>query len=128
VRLSTFEVRQDRTDRFEHCPPAGDIGQATLPPIPEWHPSSAPAPDADGGAPPDTLSDTVAAGAVPASVSTLTWEAIKATSSGFRGCYHGETWGACGLAPQPYRRRFHREGRRLPWKTAVTTTMSPTMR
>jgi len=123
VHLSTFEVRQDGTDRFEHCPPAGDIGQATLPPIPEWHPSAAPAPTDTAV---DAPSDTVAAGGVPASASTLTWEAIKATSSGFRSCYHrgllydheqdghvsvvlrvdatgrvarAETWGVCGLTP-----------------------------
>jgi hypothetical protein len=59
----------------------GITSTPTLPAIPEWHPSAAPAPTDTAK---ETPSDTVAAGGVPASASTLTWEAIKATSSGFR--------------------------------------------
>jgi hypothetical protein len=41
VELAAFEVRDDQIDRFEHCPPAGEIGQEWLPPLPEWHPPAA---------------------------------------------------------------------------------------
>ena len=41
VELNAFEVRDDQIDRFEHCPPAGEIGQDWVPPIPEWHPPAA---------------------------------------------------------------------------------------
>jgi hypothetical protein len=101
VELSAFEVRDDNIDRFEHCPPAGEIGQEWLPPIPEWHPSTsaavpesavedagapapepAPAPDAPAAVTPGDVSS------APASVTTLTGEAIKATRAGFRSCYH----------------------------------------
>ena len=30
--LAAFEIRDDQVDRFEHCPPAGEIGQDWLPP------------------------------------------------------------------------------------------------
>ena len=41
VELTSFEVRDNKVDRFEHCPPAGEIGQDWVPPIPEWHPPAA---------------------------------------------------------------------------------------
>jgi hypothetical protein len=41
VQLATLEIRADQIDRFEHCPPPGEIGQAWIPPLPEWHPPTA---------------------------------------------------------------------------------------
>jgi hypothetical protein len=41
VELKAFEVRDDQIDRFEHCPPAGEIGQGWFSPLPEWHPPAA---------------------------------------------------------------------------------------
>jgi len=100
VELSAFEVRLDNIDRFEHCPPPGDIGQEWLPPIPEWHPSASAAvpvsdsssvSDADAGLPPPPppapATGDVAPGTAPVNVSTLTGEAIKATQTPFRRCF-----------------------------------------
>jgi hypothetical protein len=99
VELSAYEVRQDQIDRFEHCPPAGELGQEWLPPIPEWHPSASaavPVPDgsaasdADAGLPPAPTpsSSDVAPAAAPANMTTLTGEAVKATLVPFRRCFH----------------------------------------
>ena len=41
VELAALEIRHDQVDRFEHCPPAGEIGQDWLPAMPEWHPPAA---------------------------------------------------------------------------------------
>jgi len=96
VQLTSFEVRDDQIDRFEHCPPAGEIGQDWVPPIPEWHPpaasASAAVPESAVGAsggdvatPPtgDTIDDTT-----PASLAVLTDEASNQTRAPFRSCYH----------------------------------------
>ncbi|HEY8040046.1 MAG TPA: hypothetical protein VIF15_09650 [Polyangiaceae bacterium] len=97
VELATFEIRNDQVDRFEHCPPPGEIGQDWVPAIPEWHPPAASASaavpesavdapgasgDADAGAPdqPEALQ--------PASAATLTDEAANQTRATFRTCFH----------------------------------------
>jgi hypothetical protein len=134
VELAAFEVRDDNVDRFEHCPPAGEIGQDWIPPIPEWHPPAATASAAvpesavDGAAsvqPGSPTADEQAA-PTPASLATLTRDAVNATHAAFRRCYHQgllydptqdgrvgvvlridrsghvasvETWGACDLTP-----------------------------
>jgi hypothetical protein len=134
VELAAFEVRDDNVDRFEHCPPAGEIGQDWIPPVPEWHPPSASASAAvpesavDGAASPQAGAPTVEdqTAPVPASIATLTRDAVNATHTAFRRCYHQgllydptqdghvgvvlhvdraghiasvETWGACDLTP-----------------------------
>jgi hypothetical protein len=95
VELATLEIREDQIDRFEHCPPAGDIGQAWIPQLPEWHPPSASASaavpksavDGSGGTSPQTASPEP--DALPeASLATLVDEASTATRAAFRRCYH----------------------------------------
>jgi hypothetical protein len=97
VQLTTFEVRDDQLDRFEHCPPPGEIGQDWVPRIPDWHPPAASASaavpesavDASGG-------DTSGGGgagdgseaAAPASLATLNDEATNQTRAAFRTCFH----------------------------------------
>jgi hypothetical protein len=96
VELTTFEVRDDQVDRFEHCPPAGEIGQDWVPPIPDWHPPAASASAAvpesavaasdgvtlaqPGGDAPDE--------STPVSLAMLTDEASNQTRAAFRRCYH----------------------------------------
>ena len=62
VELAAFEVRDDGIDRFEHCPPPGEIGQGWSPPIPEWHPPSASA----SAAVPESALDAAGASPTPA--------------------------------------------------------------
>jgi hypothetical protein len=96
VELAAFEIRADQIDRFEHCPPAGEIGQDWVPPIPEWHPpaasASAAVPEsAVDGTPTDTGSPATSDSAdsnVPASAAELTDEAANQTRQRFRSCYH----------------------------------------
>lgn len=97
VSLAAFELRDDGVDRFEHCPPPGEIGQDWIPAIPEWHPPSAsasaavpesavdprPAP-VFASQPGDALTSLPAA----ASLATLTTDALAATHASFRRCYH----------------------------------------
>jgi len=94
--LATFEVRDDGIDRFEHCPPAGEIGSDWLPPIPEWHP---PAATADAAVPESAVGgsdgtsgasegETLAQPLSPVGLAELTDEAATATRNGFRHCYH----------------------------------------
>jgi hypothetical protein len=128
AELTTFELRHDGVDRFEHCPPPGDIGQEWLPPYPDWKPDAVAstaesipaAPDIAGALPPPEPP-------APASQRELVSEAERATHAGFRHCYHDglrfdptqdghvavvlrvgpkgqvervETWGACDIAPE----------------------------
>jgi len=96
VQLAAFEVRADQIDRFEHCPPAGDIGQDWVPPIPEWHPpaasASAAVPEsAVDGTPTDPGTQPTGDGAdsnTPATVAELTDDAANQTRQRFRSCYH----------------------------------------
>jgi hypothetical protein len=96
VQLAALEVRDDLNDRFEHCPPAGEIGQDWVPPIPDWHPPASSTPDpppdhavdppGDPAAPPP--SSDVLDESTPASIATLTDEAANQTRASFRRCYH----------------------------------------
>ncbi|MGD0526762.1 MAG: hypothetical protein ABSE49_16570 [Polyangiaceae bacterium] len=96
VELTSFEVRDDQVDRFEHCPPAGEIGQDWVPPIPEWHPpaasASAAVPEsavaASGGDVSPPPSGDVIDESTPASIAVLTDEASNQTRDHFRTCYH----------------------------------------
>jgi hypothetical protein len=96
VELSAFEVRDDQVDRFEHCPPAGDIGQDWIPPIPEWHPpavsTSAAVPESAVGTGVDPSGAQPAGEAAPAiplaSQATLTTSAVNGTHAALRRCYH----------------------------------------
>jgi hypothetical protein len=96
VELNAFEVRDDNIDRFQHCPPAGEIGQDWVPPIPEWHP---PAASASAAVPEDAVAtqtgDTDAGAAAevedsntPAPLSVLSDEADSQTRAGLRRCFH----------------------------------------
>lgn len=133
VTLAAFEVRDNGIDRFEHCPPAGDVGTEWLPAIPEWHPpsanTSAAVPEGavtgEGEPTPAGTSDD-SPPMTPASLAQLTTDAVTATHTPFRSCYHHgllydptqdgrvgvvlhvdrtghvasvETWGACDLTP-----------------------------
>ena len=97
VELSAFEIRSDDIDRFEHCPPPGEIGQEWVPAIPEWHPPAVSSSDivseraVTAAMPPDGR------GARPLSKRSpltrplllrLIEEASKATQAPFRSCYH----------------------------------------
>ena len=96
VELKAFEVRDDEVDRFEHCPPAGEIGQDWVPPLPEWHPPAASSPAAVHESAVDPASGDPAAPApsdavdesAPAPIAVLTDEAANQTRAGFRRCYH----------------------------------------
>jgi hypothetical protein len=97
VELAAFEVRDDQIDRFEHCPPPGEIGQDWLPPLPEWHPpaasTSAAVPESavDGSDPNAATpqgSDDVVAQMPPASQAQLTEAAGTQSRSALRHCYN----------------------------------------
>jgi hypothetical protein len=123
AELTRFEIRDDDVDRFEHCPPPGDIGQEWLPPIPEWRPASASAQAEAGTGSSQAPRDST----LPASLRELVDEAERATHASFRRCYlRGlrfdptqdghvaivlrvgtsgkveavESWGGCDLAPE----------------------------
>lgn len=96
VELAAFEVRDDQVDRFEHCPPAGEIGQDWLPPIPDWHPPSATtsaavpesavgASDTDSAQP---ATDDLTAPLPPASQAQLTEQAVTQSHAALRHCYN----------------------------------------
>ena len=96
VELAAFEVRDDQIDRFEHCPPPGEIGQDWLPPIPEWHPPAASA----SAAVPESAVDAKDPNAVPvagdesntdqapASQAQLTEQAGTQSRAALRHCYN----------------------------------------
>jgi hypothetical protein len=106
VELKAFEVRDDQIDRFEHCPPAGEIGQDWVPPLPDWHPPASSAasavPESHAEAPGSGAGDATGTGgdpsapppseaadeAAPASIAVLTDEAASQTRAAFRRCYH----------------------------------------
>ncbi len=94
VELSAFELRDDQVDRFEHCPPAGDIGQDWIPPIPDWHPpavsTSAAVPESAVGVAPSggQPAGEGAPAQVLASQATLTADAVNGTHNALRRCYH----------------------------------------
>jgi len=96
VELAAFEVRDDLIDRFEHCPPAGEIGQDWLPPVPDWHPpaasTSAAVPESaveasDPNATPQG-SDDVIAPLAPASQAQLAETAGTQSRTALRHCYN----------------------------------------
>ena len=128
--LTTFEIRDDHVDRFEHCPPPGDIGQDWLPPIADWRPAAA-APQVEqvqpAPIPINEVSDATSSPAGPASQRELVDQAERESHFAFRHCYHEnlrfdptqdghvaiilrvgsdgavsavETAGACDLAPE----------------------------
>jgi hypothetical protein len=95
VQLATLEIRDDQVDRFEHCPPAGEIGQAWIPKLPEWHPpaasaaASVPESAVQGSGVTDAQSlATVTEPPPEASLATLVDQAATATRASFRHCYH----------------------------------------
>jgi hypothetical protein len=105
VQLATLEIRADQIDRFEHCPPPGDIGQAWIPPLPEWHPpaanASAAVPESvvdgvtdaqtsqTGQSPPGTPGTGVETEPPPqGDLPMLVDQASTATRATFRHCYH----------------------------------------
>jgi hypothetical protein len=95
VQLATLEIRDDQVDRFEHCPPAGEIGQAWIPVLPEWHPpaasaaASVPESAVGGSSVTDAQTPTTVAEPQPeASLATLVDQAATATRASFRHCYH----------------------------------------
>jgi hypothetical protein len=47
VDVAEFEITESGIDRFTSCPPAGELGQQWLPPIPAWTPVAAPVDPSD---------------------------------------------------------------------------------
>jgi hypothetical protein len=47
VEIAEFEVSEFGADRFTHCPPPGELGQAWIPQIPTWIPTATPPAKAD---------------------------------------------------------------------------------
>ncbi len=95
VQLATLEIRNDQIDRFAYCPPAGEIGQAWIPPVPEWHPPAASASAAvpesavESSGVTDAQSPIVEPESAPTtSLALLIDQAATATRSTFRRCYH----------------------------------------
>jgi hypothetical protein len=102
VQLATLEIRADQIDRFEHCPPPGEIGQAWIPPLPEWHPPSANASAAVPESAVDGVTDSQSPHAAPnpqgagdqvepppqGDLAMLIDQAANATRARFRHCYH----------------------------------------
>lgn len=83
AEVAELEVNSDGVDRFASCPPAGDLGQAWIPPLPEW--TASPAQTADSGIPeplPVNATNADDRGRTP------TERAIEDTRSAFRSCYH----------------------------------------
>lgn len=79
VEMADFEVNSDGIDRFASCPPAGELGQAWMPPLPEWTPTPVKTDDAGVSAP--TIAPDI-------SGRTPTERAIEDTRASFRSCYH----------------------------------------
>jgi hypothetical protein len=105
VQLATLEIRADQIDRFEHCPPPGDIGQAWIPPLPEWHPPAANASAAVPESVVQGVTDAQNSQSVPSAqgapgtggeaepppqsdLPLLVDQASNATRATFRHCYH----------------------------------------
>lgn len=78
VEIADLEISSDGIDRFSSCPPAGELGQAWIPPLSDWTPAAV---SVDAGAPAVTSTDDGRAG-------TPTERAIEDTRSAFRSCYH----------------------------------------
>jgi hypothetical protein len=96
VEVAELEISGIGVDRFVSCPPPGDLGQAWLPPIPEWSPAPPAASDGedrrlaqagDKGGPGQTEL-TSAQLEVAAGTRAPTEQAIKETYPDFRRCYH----------------------------------------
>jgi hypothetical protein len=81
AEVSDLDIHFDGIDRFASCPPAGEIGQAWIPPLPEWTPSASKSDDAGLPAPINVTSP-------DESGRTPTERAIEDTRSSFRACYH----------------------------------------
>ncbi len=86
AEISDLEIYSDGVDRFSSCPPAGDLGQAWIPPLPDWTPSAAHADDAGTAWSPPPVP--VNAPAPDERGRTPTERAIEDTRSAFRSCYH----------------------------------------
>ena len=93
VELAELEIHDNGNDRFVSCPPAGDLGQAWIPPIPAWNR------DPKGGAASGLASPTAmspssrsvdATGPAARADQTMTERAAAETHGPFRSCYlHG---------------------------------------
>jgi len=87
VDVAEFEITESGIDRFTSCPPAGDLGQQWIPPIPAWTPAAGVA------APVETPSERDAGDESPsAEQSRGTAERLERfygdTRMEFRHCYH----------------------------------------
>jgi len=82
AEVADFEVNSDGVDRFASCPPAGDLGQAWIPPLPAWTPSPVKADDTNPTQLPVNATNADDRGRTP------TERAIEDTRSSFRACYH----------------------------------------
>jgi hypothetical protein len=81
VEVSELDINWNEIDRFENCPPPGELGQDWIPPLPNWTAPPATGPIDGSDLPPEvaTMHGT-----------TPTERAIADTRERFRNCYnHG---------------------------------------
>jgi hypothetical protein len=84
VDVAEFEITESGIDRFTSCPPAGELGQQWIPPIPAWTPVASPVDTSDA---PDAEADTPSAEQTRGTAERL--ERFYAdTRMAFRHCYH----------------------------------------
>ncbi len=93
VDIAEFEITESGIDRFTSCPPAGDLGQQWIPPIPAWTPSVSASAPAAADAVVDPWNGADAGDAPPsADESRGTAERLERfyadTRAEFRHCYH----------------------------------------
>lgn len=79
VEVAQLEIDSSGVDRFATCPPPGELGQAWIPKIPAWSPSSSTA-----GAP---VGEEAPAGPTTAAEETPGARAFALTHEPFRRCY-----------------------------------------
>jgi hypothetical protein len=89
VEQAELEIHDNGNDRFVSCPPAGELGQQWIPPIPAWDHANA-----TGLASPTAMSPSArtvdATGAAARPDQTMTERAAAETHGPFRSCYlHG---------------------------------------
>jgi hypothetical protein len=84
-KVAELEINASGVDRFENCPPPGELGQAWIPPIPVWS-----APSTASEAPSsDTSGSADASAPAGEAVTELPAERANAlTHETFRLCYH----------------------------------------
>ena len=93
IELAEPEIHENGNDRFVSCPPAGELGQQWIPPIPAWDRTTnagAPAGLASANAMSPSARTVDVTGAAARPDQTITERAAAETHGPFRSCYlHG---------------------------------------